>query len=170
MSGRLLSFSQYLGGADNVKVLEMFPGDQRTFTYDFKRDVSAWTFTADFQSILLDRVSYDRATGEPNFPETTVIGFFDNTTQVPAQFIVPNAIDPDLVEFTIPANRYTGPILPNARENVVMTVLSFEWETDDSPVQKARHRWAILERFDPEVNRNPGNPADDSGFTSFTGA
>jgi hypothetical protein len=54
MSGRLLSFSQYIGGADGVKVLEMFPGDQRAFTYNFNNaDVSGYTFSADYQSILL---------------------------------------------------------------------------------------------------------------------
>lgn len=165
---RLLSFSQYLGGADNVKVLEMFPGDQRTFTYDFKQNINLWLFTADYQSILLDRVSYDRTTGNPNFSDTNVIGYFENTAQVPSQFIkkLPGSTNP-FVEFTIPADRYTGPILPNARENVVMTVLSFEWETDSTPPEKFRHRWAILERFDPDVNRNPGNPADASNFVAF---
>ena len=85
MAGRLLSFSQYLGGADNVKVLELFPGDQKSFTYQYGTDdVSGYTFTADYQSILLSSLAYDRITGDPNFTDTTVNGYFTNAANVNA--------------------------------------------------------------------------------------
>lgn len=165
MSGRLLSFSQYLGGADNVKILEMFPDDQRTFTYDYGTDVSGYTFTADYQSILLDTVTYDRSTGQPNFAETTVSGYFTNTANVDAStFIDDSSASTGIVTLTIPAQRYTGNVIPNARENVVATVLSFEWQTGETPPQKQRHRWCIFERYDPKVGRNPGNPQNESDF------
>lgn len=165
MSGRLLSFKQYLGGADNVQVIEMFPDDQQTFTYDYNTNVSGYIFTSDYQSILLDTVAFDRQTGLPNFAETTVSGFFDNYDTVDAGTFIntSNAVD-GIVDFTIPANRYTGNVLPNARENVVATVLAFEWETDDTPPQKQRHRWCILERFDPRADNDPGNPQDEPDF------
>jgi len=82
MSGRILDFKQYIGGADNVINVEMFPRDQKSFTYDFGFNVSSYTFSADYQSILLDTVTYDRATGNPNFADTNVIGYFDNYTEV----------------------------------------------------------------------------------------
>lgn len=165
MSGRLLSFSQYLGGADDVQVIEMFPDDQQTFTYDFNVNVSSWTFTSDYQSILLDSVAYDRQTGLPNFADTTVSGYFDNFSTVDANTFIntSNAVN-GIVDFTVPANRYTGNVLPNARQNVVATVLAFEWETDDTPPQKQRHRWCIMERFDPRSGKSPGDPSNETDF------
>ena len=169
MSGRLLSFSQYLGGADNVKVEEFFPDDQKTYTYNFNNaDVSGYSFSADFQSLLLSNVSYNNITGEPNFTDTTVTGYFTNTANVTANtFINTSSAASGLVALTIPANRYTGNVLPNARANVVCTVLSFQWETDDTPAQKQRHRFAILERFDPKVGKVPGDPASESNFVAL---
>lgn len=158
MSGRLLDFSQYIGGADNVKVIEMFPSDQKTFVYDFTIDVSGYTFTADYQSILLDTVTYDRTTGLPNFAESSVIGYFNNTANVSSSLIGTTSANTGIVALTVPSDRYTGNVIPSARENVVATVLSFEWETDSVPVQRDRHRWCILERFDPKIGKVPGNP------------
>jgi hypothetical protein len=72
------------------------------------------------------------------------------------------------VLFTIPENRYTGNITPSARDNVVATVVSFQWETDETPAQKQRHRYCILERFDPQVGKVPGDPAQESNFVALT--
>jgi len=169
MSGRLLSFSQYLGGADNVKVEEFFPDDQKTYTYNFNNaDVSGYTFSADYQSLLLDTVTYNNITGEPNFTDSTVSGYFTNTANVSGSNIDVTSAGSGLVALTIPSDRYTGNVLPNARANVVCTVLSFQWETDDVPPQKQRHRYAILERFDPKVGKVPGDPADETTFVSLT--
>lgn len=159
MSGRLLDFSQYIGGADNVKVIEMFPSDQKTFVYDFGIDVSGYTFTADYQSILLDSLAYDRTTSLPNFAETNVIGYFTNTANIDSSFISVTNANTGIVGFTIPSDRYTGNVVPSARDNVVATVVSFQWQTDSVPTQSDRHRWCILERFDPKVGKVPGNPA-----------
>ena len=82
MAGRLLSFKDYIGGADNVQVIEMFPKSQKNFTYDFEGDISSYTFTSDMQSILLDSVSYDRTSGLINFADTTVSGYFTNTADL----------------------------------------------------------------------------------------
>jgi hypothetical protein len=168
MSGRLLDFKQYLGGADNVQFIEMFPDDQKTFSYNFGQDVSGYEFTADYQSLLLDTVTYDRVTGNPNLADTTVSGYFTNTANITAGTYINNAsASSGVVEFTIPANRYTGNVLPNARANVVCTVVSFQWQTDDTPIQTQRHRWAILERFDPKVGKVPGDPGDEATFVAL---
>ena len=166
MSGRLLSFSQYLQSADNVKVIELFPRSQKKFTYDYGADVTGYDFTADFQSLLIDKVTYDRTTGLPNFTESSIIGYYNNTTTIdPATYIDESGIASGEIVFTIPENRYTGPLLPNARENVVMTVVSFEWETDETPPQKDSHRWAIIERWEPGVT--VGDPQIDSTFIAI---
>jgi len=169
MSGRLLSFKQYLGGANNVLSLEMFPGDQKTFSYNFNNaNVTGYNFTADYQSILLNTVAYNNITGEPNLTETTVSGYFTNTANISAgTYIDTSSAASGVVAFTIPQNRYTGNVLPNARANVVCTVVSFQWQTDDSPAQYDRHRFAIFERFDPEVGKVPGDPASESNFVAL---
>jgi hypothetical protein len=167
MSGRLLDFSQYVGGADNVKVIEMFPKDQKSFRYNFGSNVSLYNFTADYQSILLDTVTYDRISGLPNFTETSVLGYFTNTANVDAGNFNTASANTGLVVFTIPADRYTGNVVPNARENVVATVLSFQWEIPaegGTPLQRDRHRWCILERFDPTVGKVPADPALETNY------
>jgi len=167
MSGRLLSFKEYIGSANNVQVIELFPRSQKTFTYNFGSDVSGYQFSADYQSLLLSDVTYDRVTGDPNFADTTVSGYFTNTANVSPSNINNASAASGTVTLTIPENRYTGNILPNARANVVMTVLSFQWTTDDSPVQQDLHRWAIIERFDPQVGKVPGDPADEASFVAL---
>jgi len=167
MSGRLLSFKEYIGSANNVQVIELFPRSQKTFTYNFGSDVSGYTFSADYQSLLLSDVTYDRVTGDPNFADTTVSGYFTTTANVSPSNINNASAASGTVTLTIPENRYTGNILPNARANVVMTVLSFQWTTDDSPVQQDLHRWAIIERFDPQVGKVPGDPADEASFVAL---
>ena len=168
MSGRLLDFKQYLGGAANVVNLEMFPSDQKKILYQYGQNVSAWTFTADYQSLVIDNVTYDRQTGDPNFTEATVKGYFTNTANVSPSFINTTNAASGEIKLTIPANRYTGNIIPSARQNVVCTVLSFEWEDAETPPTKDRHRFLILERYDPKVGGNVGNPVTEPDFVEIT--
>ena len=152
MSSRLLDISQYLGGASNVKVINLFPRSQKAFTYNFGGDVSGYTFTADQQSLVLDNIAYDRLTSAPNFADSIITGYMNTVTEIPAATYINEAqASSGQVTFTIPSDRYTGPLLPNARKNPVLTVVSFEWETDDSPAQKDSHRWAIIETWEPGV-------------------
>ena len=170
MSGRLLSFKEYLGGASNVQCLEVFPKTQKSFTYNFGTSVVGYTFQIDYQSILLDTVTYDRVTGDPNFADTTVAGYFDNATTVETTtspssgtYIKTSGAAGGTIDITIPANRYTGNIIPNARTDVVATVVSIEWTTTDTPPQTDLHRWCLLERWDPEAGKNPGSPRENTG-------
>lgn len=168
MSGRFLDFKSYLGGASNVLFLEAFPRTQKTYTYNYDADVSGYTFTADYQSVLLSNVTYNNITGEPNLTSTEVTGYFTNTANVSASLIDTASAATGIVNFTIPENRYTGNILPSTRANVVCTIVSFQWDTDDTPVQKDSHRYCILERFDPQVGKVPGDPADEVTFVALT--
>jgi hypothetical protein len=169
MAGNLLSFKNYIGGSDNVQIIELFPRSQKTFTYDFGSDVSGYTFTADFQSIVLDTVTYDRTTGDPSLSTTNVKGYFTNTANVSPSMISNASAAAGTVTLTIPSNRYTGNLKPNARTDVVCTVLSFQWTTNDTPPQSDSHRWAIFERFEPEVGKVPtSNISAEPGFVSLT--
>ena len=163
MSGRLLDFKSYVGGADNVQVIEMFPSNQKSFTYSFGgANVASYSWKIDYQSILLNTVTYDRTTGNPNFADTSVTGYYSNLTTItePNANIDTSSAATGTVVITIPDDRYTGRLLPDARSNVVMTVLSVEWTTADTPPQTDLHRWAILERWEPEVT--VGDPGQET--------
>jgi hypothetical protein len=166
---RLLSVKEYLGGADNVISMEMFPSDRKVVNYNFARNVSGYTFTADYQSILLDEVKYDRITGDVNLADTNVKGYFGNYATVPGSHIDTSTATAGTIDFAIPANRYTGDLFPSARTNVVMTVVSFEWSVSATPTagDVTRHRWAIIERWEPGVD--PGNPELDPTFVALGG-
>jgi len=165
MSGRLLSFSQFLGGADNVKIIEMFPSSSSSYNYAFAQSVQGWTFESVYQTLLLDQVSYDRVTGQPNFTDTNVIGYWASYTDSSA-VTVDNALNGDVI-YRIKDNRYSGPIFPNARENVVMTVAGFSWtRPNGSTTSTESHRWGIIERYLPGDN-TPGDPKLDANFIPY---
>lgn len=173
MSGRLLTFSQYLGGADNVKIIEMFPSTSKTFKYTFGTDISNWTFESSYQSLLLDKVTYDRNTGEPNFADTNVLGYWNERTDLggPSDIIRAESPNPDgEIFFNIAPMRYTGQLFPNARENVVITVVGLTWRMNSpepgvDPTTES-HRWGIIERYLPG-DHTPGDPALDPEFIPY---
>lgn len=163
MSGRLLDFKSYIGGSDNVVTLEMFPSTQKQYAYNFGGDVSTYTFEADYQTLVLDNVTYDRATGDPNFTDTNVTGFFANA-EISGGNIDTSDASSGIIRFTIPKNRYTGSITPSARKNVPATVVSFKW-TDATDNTTNSHRYLILERWESDVA--PGDPTLDAAFTKL---
>lgn len=163
MSGRLLDFKNYVGGSDNVQVLELFPSTQKTFTYDFNANISSYTFEADMQTLVVDSLTYNTSDGNPNFTSSNITGFFANT-EIGAANIVVTSNSEGLVNFTIPSQRYTGNLIPDARSNVALTVVSFKWtDTGLTPPTTDSHRWAILERYEPDVVI--GDPTLSTGYT-----
>lgn len=153
---RLLDFSQYIGGADNVIVFEAFKTSSKIYSYDFDTSTSGWVFNANYRTILVDQVAYDRQTGQPNFSDSSVIGYYDNLTEITGI----NNPGTGIVDLTIPANRYAGTILPDSRNRVPITVVTFNWDDGDHGVQN--HRYCILERWSSEVE--PGDPSLDVNF------
>tara|TARA_R110000737_G_scaffold146151_1_gene176148 strand:+ start:192 stop:710 length:519 start_codon:yes stop_codon:yes gene_type:complete len=168
MSGRALSFKQYLGGSDNVQMIEMLPEHQRTFTYNFATDITNYNFSANYSSLVVDELSYNINTGDPNFASSNVIGYVGSTsTTVPVGNINKQNAVAGLVDFTIPKNRYTGPLIPDARTNVVITIMEFTWENTNPTVNTFdSHRWAIIERYSADVTA--GNPTSDASFVAIT--
>tara|TARA_R110000764_G_C10925872_1_gene374421 strand:+ start:156 stop:686 length:531 start_codon:yes stop_codon:yes gene_type:complete len=173
----VLTFKQYLGGSDNVQVIEMLPEHQKTFTYDFDSDITGFTFGANYSSVVLDTITYDRTTGDPNFADSKVIGYLGNTSTTidPTTYINVLSASAGTVNFTIPKNRYTGWIYPDARTNVVMTIVEFAWtSTGVTPNTTDSHRWGIIERYTSDVIA--GNPTTTGvsgntvAFTDITGA
>jgi len=166
MSGRLLDFKSYVGGADNVQVIEMFPSTQKTFTYNYGANISLYNFEADYQTLVVDTLSYDRITGDPNFTDSNIIGSFPKVEIGNANIVVQDAAV-GTVNFTIPSQRYTGNITPSARTNVPITVIGFTWtNTEPAPDVVETHRWAVVERYEPDVP--VGNVLTSTGFVALT--
>tara|TARA_R110002153_G_scaffold13914_1_gene51281 strand:+ start:5157 stop:5924 length:768 start_codon:yes stop_codon:yes gene_type:complete len=164
MSGRLLDFKSYVGGADNVVVEEVFPSTSKNYTYDFGQDISTYTFGATYQTLVADVVTYDRNTGLPNFTDTKITGFFGAPGAViPASNITNNGAL-GTVSFQIPANLYTGPIIPSARINVPMTIVTFTWTDPNGSLPDIieSHRWCLLQRWESSVS--PADPVLDVNY------
>ena len=164
MSGRLLDFKSFVQGADNVVVEDIFPSTVKTYTYDYDTDVTNYNFTAEYQTIIADVVTYDRNTGLPNFTDTTIIGFFGNGMgqSIPGSNIINNGTA-GTVNFTVPASMYAGPIIPNARINVPMTIVTFNWTNQNvTPNTVESHRWCFMQRWESSVS--PADPVLDSAY------
>lgn len=166
MASGVLSFSNYIGGADNIQLEQIFPSTQRTLNYNFGRNISGWTFHVDHQTIVVNPVTFDRNTGEPNFANSNVIGFFASGVISTASYITVTNAAAGLVNITIPANLYTGPVLPDARQNVPITIVGVTWTDAGSPVQVNTHRWAFIQCYEPAVT--PGDPTLAGGYTAIT--
>lgn len=162
----ILNFQQYLGGPDQVKCEQVFPSNQRSLIYDFGRDITGWTITADYQTLVVDQIQFNRNTGQPNFATSSVIGSFAKVEVTGGNSpIVIDAIA-GTVKVILPAGMYTGPIIPDARQNVPITVFSVTWEDDLSPSQINTHRWALIQCWEPDVA--VGDPTTAVGYTALT--
>jgi hypothetical protein len=161
MSNRLLDFKDYIGGPDTI-VIEMFPRMQRKYTYNFGgANVSTYQFSADYQTIVIDSVTYDRVTGDPNFTDSTILGYFANVGTVANAYIDTSSASTGVINFTIPENRYTGNIIPNARAKVAATCVTFQWNQGSANTAvKDAHRYLVLERWEPGVK--PGDPTKET--------
>jgi hypothetical protein len=162
----VLDFSQYIGGYDNVQVESTFPSSQKTIVYNFQQNITGWTFLLDYQTVVADTVAYDRNTGAPNFSSTKILGTFPSGVINTSTYVQVINASSGTVAVTIPANLYTGPIIPDARSHNPITVVGFTWRTADTPPQIQTHRWALLNSWESGVT--PGDPVLDNNYTPIT--
>ena len=162
----LLDFSQFLGGQDNIQTEVSFPSSQRTVVYNFGQNITNWAFKLDHQTVVVDTITYDRNTGAPNFSSSKIIGTFQGGVVNTSTYISVLSASSGTVSVTLPANVYTGPIIPDARSHTPITIFGFTWTTNSSPAQVDTHRWALLQSFEPGVT--PGDPTLDAGYTAVT--
>lgn len=162
----ILNFQQYVGGPDQVKVEQVFPSNQRTLLYDFAQDISGWSFAVDYQTIVVDEVTFNRNTGQPNFSNSRVIGSF--AKQELSGDNAPDVVSSSLgtVKVYFPAAMYTGPIIPDARQNVPITVVAVTWSDNQTPANVNTHRWALIQCWEPDVT--VGDPTLAVGYTALT--
>ena len=162
----ILNFQQYIGGPDQVKVEQVFPSNQRTLLYNFDRNITGWTISVDYQTIVVDEIAFNRNTGQPNFTGSRVIGSFAKVELTGDN--APDVVDEALgtVKVYFPAGMYAGPIVPDARQNVPITVVAVTWQDDQTPAQINTHRWALIQCWEPDVTI--GDPALAVGYTALT--
>lgn len=162
----ILNFQQFVGGPDQVICEQTFPSSQKTVVVNFQRDINSWTFAVDHQTLVVDTVKFNRATGQPNFGDSTVIGSFP-------KYEVTGTFAPSVINATsgtisvhFPAAMYTGPIIPDARANVPVTVVSLTWTDGSTPPQVNSTRWALVQCYEPDVVI--GDPTTATNYTSLT--
>jgi hypothetical protein len=172
----VLNFQQYIGGPDSVQVENIFPSNQKTLVYTFKNDagdpvnITGWTFAADYQTIVVDEIAFNRSTNKPNFANSTVVGSFAKVEvssvsggiYVPTVLIAANGT----LKVHLPAGMYTGSIIPDARKNVPITVFSLTWTDNSTVPQVQSHRWALVQCWEPDVTI--GDPTTSAGYTALT--
>lgn len=167
----ILNFQQYIGGPDSIQVEQIFPSNQKTLVYTFKDDagvainLTGWTFTADYQTIVVDEIAFNRSTNKPNFANSTVIGSFAKV-EIASPY-APTIINASAgtVKVNFPAGMYTGPIIPDARKNVPITVFSLTWSDNSTPAQINSHRWCLVNCYEPDVAI--GDPITAAGYTAL---
>jgi hypothetical protein len=162
MANGVLTFDQYIGGPDQVIIEQAFPSTQRSVVYNYDRNITGWTFSADYQTIVVDTISFNRYTGAPNFANSIVIGSF-------AKVDISGALEPSIinaatgtVKVNFPAQMYTGPIIPDARKNVPIVVFGFTWNIASTPTQILTNRWAFIQCYEPDVTI--GDPTLANGY------
>jgi len=161
----ILTMAEYLGGPDQIQVEQIFPSTQRSLVYNFQQDITGWTFEADHQTIVVDQIKFNRLTGAPNFSDSRVIGVFPKEEITGA--LAPSVLDATVgtVQVNFPAGMYTGPIIPDARKNVPITVWSLTWTDTSTPPQINTHRWALIQSWEPDVEA--GDPTLDPAYTAI---
>lgn len=162
----VLTFSQYLGGPDDINIEQVFPSTQRTLTYNFGQNITGWTFIVDHQTIVVDALSFDRNTGEPNFSNSSVIGYFDSGVINTSTYVTVTNTSSGGVSITIPTQLYSGPILPDARKNVPITIVGVTWQDNSSPKQINTHRWSFIQSWEPGVT--PGDPTLNASYNAIS--
>jgi hypothetical protein len=164
MANGVLTFDQYIGGPDQVIIEQAFPSTQRSVVYNYSRDITGWTFSADYQTLVVDTISFNRYTGAPNFANSVIIGSFAKV-DIGAGANAPEIINAatGTVKVTFPSQMYPGPIIPDARENIPIVVFAFTWNIASTPVQTFTHRWAFIQCYEPDVVI--GNPTGYAGYT-----
>jgi hypothetical protein len=162
----ILNFQQYVGGPDTVQVEQIFPSNQKTVVINYNRNITDWTFVADYQTLIVDTVKFNRNTGQPNFGDSTVIGSFP-------KYEITGTVAPSVINATsgtvylhFPAGMYDGPVVPDARVNVPVTVVGLTWTDATTPPQINTQRWAFVQCWEPDVAI--GDPTTSTNYTPLT--
>lgn len=162
MGAGVLTFADYIGGPDEVIAAQAFPSDQKSYQYNFGTDITGWTFSADYQTLVVNTIAFNRYTGEPNFANSSVIGSFPKVELTGNSAPQVGNVAAGTVTLRVPAGMYDGPILPDARSNVPVTIVAFTWNNGETFATIQTHRWAFVQCWEPDVP--VGDPTDDPDY------
>jgi hypothetical protein len=167
----VIRFEEYIGGQP-IYVATQSPKEQKTFVLTFTDsngvaiNVSNYTWELDYQALVVDTLAFDRNTGEPNFANSKVIGKFAKGEIEEITYVKTSSASSGIVSITIPANLYTGPVLPDARKNVPILLVGITYTTGDTPPQIHNQRLAFIQAYTVDVAA--GDPTLDNGYSVIT--
>ena len=163
MGQGVLSFSDYIGGPDEVVAAQAFPSDQKSYQYNFGTNITGWSFSADYQTIVVDEISFNRYTGQPNFANSNVVGTFSKVELTGNNAPQVGNVSAGTMTLRVPAGMYAGNITPDARANVPITVVALTWNNGETFPTIQSHRWAFVQCWEPDVPA--GDPTASAGYT-----
>jgi len=149
MSG-VFDYGQYINLLETVQdCRNQFPRDQQIINYDFDGlGAEGWTADTSWLTLIVDTVSFS-STNEPDFSGSTVIGYFTGGTGT--QF--------SSTGITVPANMYTGPILPAFSRNIPISIFTVNWRRSGESFSR---QFAFIQNWEPGVEI--GDPKLDPNF------
>jgi hypothetical protein len=149
----ILDYKRYLNTLQTLTNLgQTFPSNQQTYNFAVAGGGTAsWPATISWETLILDKVSYSsQATGYiPNVEDSQVIGYFEGSTATQYSSGV----------ISIPANMYSGPILPGGDFHVPLTVVHLEWFDG---VTTYAQQIGFIQNWEPGVEI--GDPTEDFIF------
>lgn len=149
----ILNYNRYLNTLQTLtEVGNIFPGDQKTYTFTVGGSTSTstqgWTATVSWETLVIDEMTYDK-NNRPDFTGSKVLGIYTGTSI--SQFTTGTIL--------VPANMYTGPVLPAHTVNVPVTVVNIEWTKDGD---NFANNIAYIQNWEPGVPL--GDPATGDGY------
>jgi len=161
-----LTFNEFIGGSNVVPLRNAYPSERSKILItigDGLTDITGYTFEADYQTLIVDPVTYDRA-GNANFAESVTIGSFPKVEMTGADVPVIDNAAIGTVVLILPENMYTGPMIPRARTKVPITVVGFTFYDVDDNITTIR--FPIMMNYEPDVE--VGDPTLDINYTALT--
>lgn len=168
----VIKFEEYIGGtpifvkAASPKEADVWVSAPIRDAANQVVDITNWTWELDAQPLVVDKIGFDRLTGEPNFANSKVIGYFPKVELTDSTNVKTDLASQGIITIGIPAFMYQGPVVPDARKNVVIVVVGITYTTSDSPAVIKTNRIAIIQAWAPDIEI--ADPTQDQNFTALT--
>ena len=146
----VLDYTKYLTTLQTVtEVGNTFPSNQTTYTYTVGGSgQQGWTATIHWMTLIIDDYTVD-ANGTPDFSNTRAFGYYPGGS----------ANQYSTGTISLPANMYTGPILPASTYHAPITIVNINWTKDGLDYAA---NLALIQNWEPTVTIN--DPYLDAAF------
>ena len=146
----VLDYTKYLTTLQTVtEVGNTFPSSQTTYTYTVGGSgQQGWTATIHWMTLIIDDYTVD-ANGTPDFSNTRAFGYYPGGS----------ANQYSTGTISLPANMYTGPILPASTYHAPITIVNINWTKDGLDYAA---NLALIQNWEPTVTIN--DPYLDAAF------